>query len=94
MHVVASATALVAQSWRHVRVAGVNAPFVHTIAVAAEMKEPTPRVGVQVAPRRMVPLLQVVASATALVVQSWWHMKAAGVNVPPMHTNAVAAEEE
>jgi hypothetical protein len=38
LHVAAMATALVVQSWWHVNVAGINAPFVHTIAVAAEIE--------------------------------------------------------
>jgi hypothetical protein len=38
LHAVASATAFIVQSWWHVKVAGDNAPFVHSIAVAAEIE--------------------------------------------------------
>jgi hypothetical protein len=38
----------------------------------------------------MVTLLHVAAPTTALVVQSWWHVKVAGVNAPSVQTIAVA----
>jgi hypothetical protein len=40
----------------------------------------------------MMALLHVAALATALVVQSWWHVKVAGVNAPFVQTMSVAAE--
>jgi hypothetical protein len=42
----------------------------------------------------MVALLHVAALATALVVQSRWHVKTAGVNAPFVHTIAIATAIE
>jgi hypothetical protein len=42
----------------------------------------------------MVALLHVAAFSTALVVQSWWHVKVAGINTPFVQLIAVAAEIE
>ena len=50
LHVAAPTTALVVQSWWHVKETGVNAPFVHVSAVDAEIVKPALHVGEQVAP--------------------------------------------
>ena len=70
LHVAAPTTALVVQSWWHVKVAGVNAPSVHVSTVEAEIVKPALHVGTQVVPCGMLALLHVVALATACVMQS------------------------